>query len=169
MNPPSDKDSITQGNQDMFPLPWKNLQIGKKPSLIEMNQETMSKVNNCSSSKYLPPSCQGKICTIVQPPWHLSGARADESSGPPLIGNFQGKIVIDQVDLEKAQNEDSAIQMVKSWFNLKTGKIDENRIDTSTFEEVHEDVLQLYKVRKQLRLTDEKNNKLQQVSLSLRE
>ena len=154
--PPSDKDSITQGNQDMFPLPWKNLQIGKKPSLIEMNQETMSKVNNCSGSKYLPPSCQGKICTIVQPPWHLSGARADESSGPSLIGNFQGKIVIDQVDLEKAQTEDSAIQMVRSWFNLKTGKIDENKIDTSTFNEVHEDVLQLYKVRKQLRLTDEK-------------
>jgi hypothetical protein len=58
------------------------------------------------------------------------------------------------VDLEKAQTEDSAIQMVRSWFNLKTGKIDENKIDTSTFGEVHEDVLQLYKVRKQLRLTN---------------
>ena len=109
-----DKDSITQGNQDMFPLPWKNLKIGEKPNLLEMNQENMSKVNNCSDSEYLPPSCKGKICTIVQPPWHLSGARADESSGPPLIGNFKGKILIDQVDLEKAQTEDSAIQMVKS-------------------------------------------------------
>jgi len=135
----------------MFPLPWKNLKIGEKPNLLEMNQENMSKVNNCSGSEYLPPSCKGKICTIVQPPWHMSGARADESSGPPLIGNFKGKILIDQVDLEKAQTKDSAIQMVKSRFNWKTGKVEESKIDTSTFDEVHEDVLQLYKVRKQLR------------------
>ena len=44
--------------------------------------------------------------------------------------------------------------MVKSWFNIKTGKIDENKIDTSVFDTIHKDVLQLYKVRKQLRLTD---------------
>ena len=78
----------------------------------------------------------------------MSGARADEGSGPPLIGTFKGKILIDQVDLEKAQNEDSALQMVRSWFNIKTGKIDENKIDTSVFNTLHEDVLQLYKVRK---------------------
>ena len=138
----------------MFPLPWKQLKIGEKPNLIEMQQVSVSEINNCSSSEYLPPSCQGKICTIVQPPWHLSGASADEGSGPSLIGTFKGKILIDQVDLEKAQNEDSALQMVKSWFNTKTGKINENKIDTSVFDTVHEDVLQLYKVRKQLRLTD---------------
>ena len=138
----------------MFPLPWKNLKIGEKPNLVEMKQVRVSKLNNCSSSEYLLPSCQGKICTIVQPPWHLSGARAEEGSGPPLIGTFKGKILVDQVDLEKTQNEDSALQMVKSWFNLKTGKIEEKKIDTSAFDEVHDDVLQLYKVRKQLRLTD---------------
>ena len=44
--------------------------------------------------------------------------------------------------------------MVKSWFNSKTGRIDENKIDTSVFDTVYYDVLQLYKVRKQLRLTD---------------
>ena len=103
----------------MFPLPWKQLKVGEKPNLIEMNQVSMSKMNNCLSSEYLPPSCKGKICTIVQPPWHLSGALADEGSGPPLIGTFKGKILTDQVDLEKAQNEDSALLMVKSWFNLK--------------------------------------------------
>ncbi len=42
-----------------------------------------------------------------------------------------------------------------SCFNSDTGKIDEKKIDTSNFEDVHDDVLQLYKVRKQLRLTDE--------------
>ena len=146
--PPSKKDSITQGNQDMFPLPWKQLKIGEKPNLIEMQQLSLSKLNICSSSEYSPPSCKGKICTIVQPPWHLSMASADEGSGPPLIGTFKGKILIDQVDLEKAQNEDSALQMVRSWFNIKTGKIDENKIDTSVFNTLHEDVLQLYKVRK---------------------
>ena len=140
----------------MFPLPWKQLKIGAKPNLIEMQQVNVSEMNNCSSSEYLPPSCQGKICTIVQPPWHLSGACADKGSEPPLKRTFQGKILIDQVDLEKAQNEDSLLQMVKSWFNTKTGKIDENKIDTSGFDTVHEDVLQLYTVRKQLRLTDTK-------------
>ncbi len=123
--PPSDTDSITQGNQDMFPLPWKQLKIGEKPNLIEMNQVTLSTENNCPSSKYLPPSCKGKICTIIQPPWHLAGSRSDEGRGPPLIGTFKGKILIDQVDLEKAQNEDSALLLVKSWFNSDTGKIDE--------------------------------------------
>jgi len=139
----------------MFPLPWKQLKIGEKPNLIEMNQVTLSTKNNCPSSKYLPPSCKGKICTIIQPPWHLAGSRSDEGRGPPLIGTFKGKILIDQVDLEKAQNEDSALLLVKSWFNSDTGKIDERKIDTSNFEDVHDDVLQLYKVRKQLRLTDE--------------
>ena len=120
-----------------------------------MKQVSICKIDNRSISDYIPPSCQGKICTIVQPPWHLSGTRAEEGSEPPLIGTFKGKILVDQVDLEKAQNEDSVLQMVKSWFNFKTGKIEEKKIDTSTFNEVHDDVLQLYKVRKQLRLTDE--------------
>ena len=44
--------------------------------------------------------------------------------------------------------------MVRSWFNLKTGKVEKKKIDTSVFDEVHDDVLQLYKVRKQLRLTN---------------
>ena len=63
---------------------------------------------------------------------------------------------MDQVDLEKAQNEDGALTMVRSWFNKTTGKIDEKKIDTSEFDSVHGDVLQLYKVRKQLGLTDKK-------------
>ena len=63
---------------------------------------------------------------------------------------------MDQVDLEKAQNEDGALTMVRSWFNETTGKIDEKNIDTSEFDSVHGDVLQLHKVRKQLRLTDTK-------------
>jgi len=86
--------------------------------------------------------------------------------GPPLIGTFKGKILIDQVDLEKAQNDDSALLMVKTWFNLHTGKVDEKKIDASTFEEVHEDVLQLYKVKKTAQVNRRKYNKLYQVSLS---
>ena len=74
----------------------------------------------------------------------------------PLIGALKGKIVLDQVDLEKAQNEDGALIIVRSWFNETTGKIDDKKIDTSEFDSVHGDVLQLYKVRKQLRLTDKK-------------
>ena len=68
----------------------------------------------------------------------------------------QNKIVLDQVDLEKAQKEDGTLHMVRTWFNETTGKVEDKKIDTSEFESVHEDVLQLYKVRKQLRLTDNK-------------
>ena len=93
-------------------MPWKQLNVGEKPNLIE-TQQSDSLRNNCS--EYVSPSCKGKICTIVQLPWHLSGARAGQGSGPPLIGTFKGKILIDQMDLQKAQNEDSALQMVKSW------------------------------------------------------
>jgi len=51
--PPSDADSITQGNQEIYPLPWKKLCTGAKPNLIENQQSDWSKVNNCS--EYLPP------------------------------------------------------------------------------------------------------------------
>ena len=64
--------------------------------------------------------------------------------------------MLDQFDLEKAQNEDCALTMVRSWFNETTGKIDERKIDMSEFDCVHGDVLQMYKVRKQLRLTEKK-------------
>ena len=36
----------------------------------------------------------------------------------------------------------------------KTGKIKENRIDTTECDSVHSDVIQFYKVRKQLRLAE---------------
>ena len=86
----------------------------------------------------------------------MATANGIEGRGLPLIGAVKGKIVLDQFDLEKAQNEDGALTMVRSWFNETTGKIDEKKIDTSEFDSVHGDVLQLYKVRKQLRLTDKK-------------
>ena len=81
---------------------------------------------------------------MVQPPWHLSGARADQGSGPLLIGTFKGKILIDQVDLEKAQNDNPNGKILVR--HTKKGKVNENKIDTSVFNTVHEDVLQLYKV-----------------------
>ena len=35
----------------------------------------------------------------------------------PLIGAVQGTIVIDQYDLEKAQLDDRALNLVRSWFD----------------------------------------------------
>ena len=114
--PPSDVDSITQGKGDIFPLPWKKVNYIKKlKNQSDKSEKLWSQVNNCSS--YTPPSCQGKICTIVQLPWHLATANGIEGRGPPLIGAIKGKIVLDQFDLEKAQNEDGALTMVRSWFN----------------------------------------------------
>ena len=74
---------------------------------------------------------------------------------PPLTGAIQGKIAIDQYDLEKAQMEDGSISLVKSWFNKNTGRVDDKSIDTNEFETLHSDVLQLYKVR----ITDKKVTK----------
>ena len=52
--------------------------------------------------------------------------------------------------------EDGSISLVKSWFNKNTGKVDDRNIDTNEFETLHSDVFKLYKVRKQLRITDGK-------------
>ena len=49
----------------------------------------------------------------------------------------------------KSSSYFSKKNQVRSWFNLKTGKVEDKKIDTSVFDEVHDDVLQLYKVRKQ--------------------
>ena len=81
-------------------------------------------------------------------------SHGSEGRGPALICNIQGKIGLDQKDLEKAQAEDGALQLVRSWFNETTGKIGDKKIDTSEFEGLHSDVIQLYKVRSQLRLSD---------------
>ena len=55
--------------------------------------------------------------------------------------------------------DDGSISLVKSWFNKNTGKVDDKNIDTEEFETLHSDVLQLYKVRKQLRITDKQVTK----------
>ena len=48
-------------------------------------------------------SCEGKICTIIQLPWDLATANGIEGHWLPVIGTLKGKIVIDQVDVEKVQ------------------------------------------------------------------
>ena len=65
----------------------------------------------------MPPSCKGKICTVVELSWHLPGANGIEGRGPPLIGAIQGTIVIDQYDFEKAQLNDGSLNLVRSWFD----------------------------------------------------
>ncbi len=170
---PSCIDSITQGKEEIYPLPWTkvsnipeyipprsrgrktaNLQVNNipeyTPPLNRAGKTANIQVNNIS--EYIPPSCTGKICTQIELPWHLSGNNGMEGRGPSLIGAIQGKIAIDQYDLEKAQIEDGSISLVKSWFNKNTGKVDDKNIDTEEFETLHSDVLQLYKVRKQLEL-----------------
>ena len=105
---PSTEGSITQGKEDIYPLPW--LSVDNK-------------------SQYLPPSCTGKICSIVPVPWYLGTNKSEEGRGPALIAPVKGNILIDAIDLEKAQKEDGALQMVSTWFDEKTGKIQENKID----------------------------------------
>ena len=55
--------------------------------------------------------------------------------------------------------EQSAYLYHISWFNKNTGKVDDKNIDTNELETLHSDVLQLYKVRKQLKIIDKKVTK----------
>jgi len=88
--------------------------------------------------------------------WHLAGANGIEGRGPPLIGSIQGTIVRHQYDLEKAHIDNGTIRLVRSWFVKNTGKADDKNVNTNELKTLHSDVLQLYKVRKQLRITDYK-------------
>ena len=44
------------------------------------------------------------------------------------------------------------MHLVRSWINKNTGKIENRKINTEEFEGVHSDVIQMYKIRKHLRL-----------------
>jgi len=113
---PSCIDSITQGKEELYPLPWTkvsnipeyipplskgrktaNLQVSNIPEYIPPlsrgGKTANIQVNNIS--EYIPPSCTGKICTQIELAWHLSGNNGMEGRGPPLIGAIQGKIAID--------------------------------------------------------------------------
>ena len=98
---PSCIDSITQGKEELYPLPWDKVSNISEyiPSLSRGGQTANIQVNIIS--KYIPLSCTGKICTQIELPWHFSGNNSMEGRGPPLIGAVQGKIAIDQYDLEK--------------------------------------------------------------------
>ena len=49
--------------------------------------------------------------------------------------------------------------MVRSWFNKVKGKVEYKKTNTNELKTCHSDVLQLHKVRKLLRITDEQLKK----------
>ena len=52
----------------------------------------------------------------------------------PLIGAVQGTIVIDQYDLEKAQLDDRALNLVRSWFDRIQIRLIIKKINTKELE-----------------------------------
>ena len=60
-------------------------------------------------------------------------ANGIEGRGPPLIGTIQCKIGIDQYDLQKSQAENGPLNLVRSWFNDNTGKVNDKKINTEEF------------------------------------
>ena len=56
-----------------------------------------------------------------------------DERGPPLIGTIQCKIGIDQYDLQKLQTENGPLNLVRSWFNDNTGKVNDKKINTEEF------------------------------------
>ena len=49
---------------------------------------------------------EGKICSVVPVPWHLGTNKGEEGRGPALIASVKGKIIINALELSKAQQED---------------------------------------------------------------
>ena len=75
-----------------------------------------------------------------------------ECSGPPLIVLVQCKIGVDEADLYRAQGKDGVLQLLKSWIDKNTGKVDNRRINLEEMEEQHTKVKQFFNVRKQIQL-----------------
>ena len=72
-----------------------------------------------------------------------------EYSGPPIIVFVQGKKGVDSADLYRAQGKDGVLQLVKSWIDKNTGKVNNRHNNLEEMEEQHMEVDQFYNVRKQ--------------------
>ena len=133
---PSDEGTITQNAADVYTLPWISGDVHQ------------------TREKYIPLSCSGKVCSVVELPWNLAGYDGMECSGPPMIASNKGQIGIDAENLYRAQNEDGVLTMVKSWINNHTGEVEDKNINMQDMEELHSEVKQLYAVRKQVKLME---------------
>ena len=130
---PSIEGTITQNNADVYELPWLSGDV--HPSL----------------EQYIPPSCTGKISSVVELPWNLAGYNGMECEGPPMIASNKGII---NIDADKAQFTDGVLMMVKSWIDKYTGEVDDKKINLQELDQLHQEVKQMYTVRKQFKLME---------------
>ena len=133
---PSDEGTITQNTDDVYELPWISGDV------------------HPAQDKYVPQSCTGRVCSVVELPWNLAGYNGMECSGPPMIANNKGQIHIDAENLCRAQNTDGVLMTIRTWINEDTGEVDDKKINMQEMEELHSEVKQLYAVRKQIKLME---------------
>ena len=76
-----------------------------------------------AQEEYIPPSCEGRVSSVVELLWNLAGYNGMECSGPPMIANRGGQIEIDAENLGRAQGTDGVLMLVRSWINENTGKL----------------------------------------------
>ena len=88
---PLDAGTITQNTADVHKLPWLSGDV------------------HPAHEQYTPPSCTGRVCSVVELPWNLAGYNGMECSGPPMIANNEGQIHIDAENLYRAQNKDGVL------------------------------------------------------------
>ena len=71
MNEPtlSDAGTTTQNTADVYKLPWLSGDV------------------HPAHEQYTPPSCTGRLCSVVELPWTLAGI---ECSGSSMIANNKG-------------------------------------------------------------------------------
>ena len=77
-----------------------------------------------------------------------------ECEGPPMIASNKGIINIDADNLYKAQCTDGVLMTIKSWIDKYTGEVDDKKINLQEMNELHEEVKQMYTVRKQFKLME---------------
>ena len=129
---PSVEGTITQNTDDVYTLPWVSGDV------------------HPAQEKYVPPSCAGRVCSVVELPWNLAGYNGMEFSGPPMIANNRGQIQIDAENLGRAQSEDGVLMLVRSWVDENTGEVNDKKINMQEMEDLHSEVNELYAVRKQI-------------------
>ena len=83
---PSVEGTITQNTDDVYTLPWVSGDV------------------HPAQEEYVPPSCEGRVCSVVELLWNLAGYNGMECSGPQMIANNGGQIEIDAENLGRAQS-----------------------------------------------------------------
>ena len=118
---PSTEGTNTQTTANVYKLPWLSGNI------------------NQSTEHYIPPSCKGKVCSVVELQWNHRGILQVIMvwNAEAVLIAYNKCIIYDNAeDLYRAQGKDSILQKIRSWINKYLGEVDDKKI-MQEMEELH--------------------------------